>query len=75
VFGLAVALSRSGRFDWDDFRDRLIARIDEDAARSYWASWAAAFEDILGSSEAVDPVELDARHMAFRARPHGHDHH
>jgi nitrile hydratase accessory protein len=74
VFGLAVALSRSGQFGWDAFRDRLIARIAEDEARPYWASWAAAFEDVLDASDSVAPAELDDRHASFRARPHGHDH-
>lgn len=74
VFGLAVALSRSGRFAWDDFRDRLIARLHEDETRPYWASWAAAFEDVLDVSASLPSAELDARHAFFRTRPHGHDH-
>jgi nitrile hydratase accessory protein len=74
VFGLVVALSRSGRFTWDDFRHRLIARIHEDESRPYWASWAAAFEDVLDASASLEAAELDARHASFRTRPHGHDH-
>lgn len=74
VFGLAVALSRSGQFAWDAFRDRLIARIAEDESRPYWTSWAMAFEDVLATSEAVEAAELDARTEAFRRRPRGHDH-
>jgi nitrile hydratase accessory protein len=74
VFGLAVALSRTGRFGWDAFRDRLIACIAEDEARPYWTSWAMAFEDVLATSDAVELAELDARVEAFRQRPHGHDH-
>lgn len=75
VFGLTVALSRSGQFAWDAFRDRLMARIAEDEARPYWKSWAAAFEDVLDASAAVEPAELDAQHRTFLGRRPGHDHH
>jgi nitrile hydratase accessory protein len=74
VFGLTIALCRSGRCDWDDFRRRLIARIAEDATRPYWQSWAAALEDVLSGTGALAAAELDAREAAFLARPHGHDH-
>ena len=74
VFGITVALCRSGRCDWDGFRERLIARIAEDDERPYWESWAAALEDVLAGSGALGPAELDARYGEFLARPHGHDH-
>ena len=75
AFGLTVALCRSGTCDWESFRARLIARIAEDEQRGYWASWAAALEDVLGESDALDPRELDALHTEYLARPAGHDHH
>ena len=75
VFGLTVALCRSTQCDWESFRQRLIRRIAEDQARPYWESWAAALEDLLADTAMLAPAELDARHGAFLARPHGHDHH
>ena len=75
AFGLTVALCRSGTCDWEGFRERLIARIAEDERRNYWASWAAALEDVLQSAAALDRCELDALHRAYLARPPGHDHH
>lgn len=74
VFGVTIALCRSGRCDWEDFRRNLIARIAEDERRPYWESWAAALEDALAGTGALEPAELNARHEAFLARPHGHDH-
>ena len=74
VFGVTIALCRSGRCDWDDFRRRLIARIAEDEARPYWQSWATALEDVLSVTGALTAAELDVRQAAFLARPHGHDH-
>ena len=74
VFGLAVAMSRTGQFGWDAFRDRLISRIAEDEERPYWTSWAMALEDVLAASDAVQTAELEARAEEFHRRPHGHDH-
>jgi nitrile hydratase accessory protein len=70
AFGLTLALCRSGRCDWEAFRARLIARIAEDEERDYWASWAAALEDVL----PIERGDVDALERAYRARPHGHDH-
>src|SRR3954453_11567183 len=74
AFGLTMALCRSGRCDWEAFRQRLIARIAEDGGRDYWASWAMALEDVLQATDALDPAELDALHRAYADRPAGHDH-
>jgi nitrile hydratase accessory protein len=74
VFGITIALCRSGACDWEAFRGRLIARIAEDEHRPYWESWAAALEDVLAGTAALEPAELKARHEAFLVRPHGHDH-
>lgn len=74
VFGLTVALCRSGACEWESFRQRLIARIAEDEARPYWTSWAAAFEDVLAEAANLAPAELDARQQMLLARPPGHDH-
>ena len=45
-----VALCRSDACEWEDFRQRLIARIAEAETRPYWESWAAALEDVLADS-------------------------
>ena len=74
VFGITIALSRSGRCDWESFRKRLIARIAEDQARPYWESWTVALEDVLARTATLESAELDARQVVFLARPHGHDH-
>jgi nitrile hydratase accessory protein len=74
VFGLTIAACRARACGWEDFRERLIARISENEERPYWESWAAALEDVLAGSGALPAAELDARHRVFLARPHGHDH-
>jgi nitrile hydratase accessory protein len=74
AFGLTIALCRSGSCGWETFRARLIARIAQDEGRPYWSSWAAALEDVLEETDALTRRETDARHVAFIARPVGHDH-
>jgi nitrile hydratase accessory protein len=75
AFGIVVALCRSQTDRWEDFRQRLIARIAEDQARPYWQSWAGALEDLLADTTTLTRADVDARRRALLARPPGHDHH
>lgn len=72
VFGVTMTLTRTGAFDFESFRQRLIARVGEDGTRPYWRSWAA--EDMLAESGTVTAADIDLRHVEYLARPHGHDH-
>jgi nitrile hydratase accessory protein len=74
LFGLTIALCRSGRCDWETFRQRLIRRIAEDETRPYWLSWAAAFEDVLTDASLLTPDELNDRERVVLRRPAGHGH-
>jgi len=50
ALALAVlAVERTGR-QWDDFRDHLIACIDDDPERAYWESWVAALDRFMSAS-------------------------
>jgi hypothetical protein len=73
IFGVTMALTRT-LFSYEEFRQHLIIRVDEAPARPYWHSWAAALEDALCDAGVLDAAALDERHLAFLARPHGHDH-
>jgi len=65
VFGIAVALCESGVFNWDEFRDCLIAEIaraDADPARAksgYYERFSAALERLLMAKEICLPADLD----------------
>jgi hypothetical protein len=53
--GRALALAvltveRAGR-DWDDFRENLIACIEEDPDRAYWESWVAALDRFVAECD------------------------
>ena len=71
VFGLAVAMHGDGRFEWDEFRDRLIEEIAaaerQDAPGGYYARWLASFERLLDEKGLVPREELEARVEDFEA--------
>jgi Nitrile hydratase beta subunit len=54
ALALAVlAVERTGH-QWDDFRQLLIASIDEDPERPYWESWVAALDQFLIECDLED---------------------
>lgn len=69
IFGMAIAMHEGERIDWEEFRQRLIARIGEaDAAgdpSGYYERWTAAFESLLIERGIVRPEELDERTYEF----------
>jgi nitrile hydratase accessory protein len=74
AFGLAVTLAADGRFAWDDFRARLVARIAEAPAAPYYERWLAALEDVLAAADLVDADDRARRAGALAERAPGHDH-
>jgi nitrile hydratase accessory protein len=78
IFGVTIALYRSGRFDWDEFRTLLIAEIAvaerRDATWSYYACWQAALERLLAAKSLCAAEELAARTDDLARRHPGHDH-
>ena len=81
AFGLAMTLHAGGKFEWEDFRQELIAVIAEwerehgpDEAWSYYECWVLALERVLNDRGLVGSEEVDSRTAQFAARPHGHDH-
>ena len=69
VFALAVALCERGLYQWNEFRDHLIAEIaavekaagphaDPSTLPSYYESWLAAFEKLLAEREREKSAHL-----------------
>jgi len=84
VFALAVALCEQGLYQWDEFRDRLIAEIaaeptegTEDARSSppsYYEHWLAAFEKLVIEKGICTPEQLNfLRPNAAGLRQSGRD--
>lgn len=68
AFGMALALAKQGHFEWDDFRDELIAQIkawedDHPVDRSSWNyydCWLDALERAVVNTGMLDPSEIKA---------------
>ena len=83
AFALAVTLSQSGKFSWDEFRERLIAEIARtDAAASrdavaianaprgaYYQCWLDALEQLIRDKALLDAAEIERRADAIVASP------
>ena len=78
AFGLAMALHDGGLFEWEAFRQQLIAavaRAEKDGGEfSYYRCWLEALQTLLDSTGLVDAASLEERACALACRPAGHDH-
>lgn len=81
AFGLALSLHAAGTFEWEDFRQSLIAVIadwershDDDEQWSYYRCWLIALERLVDQLGLVAGSELSARARDLADRPAGHDH-
>jgi nitrile hydratase accessory protein len=82
AFGMAVTLAEAGAFTWDEFRDRLVARIAvweaqhgvDDPDFRYYACWLDALEDLLVGHGTLAADEVATRSDRLGERPAGHDH-
>lgn len=69
MFAIALALAREGHYEWEDFRQRLIASIaDWEAGHSDWSRdwdyylrWLQALEQSVLAAALIDPSELEQR--------------
>lgn len=82
AFGMAVGLHQEGLFAWEDFRERLIARIAaSDAARTegepyaYYAHWLGALEDVVTRVGLLDASAIEDTVATIAALPADADHH
>lgn len=73
AFGMAIALSKKGHYEWEDFRQGLIASIAEwesthckdDPDWDYYLRWLASLETLVLKSSLISEEELEerTRHM------------
>jgi nitrile hydratase accessory protein len=81
AFGLALTLHHGCVFEWEEFRQQLIAAIagweadhQPGAEYSYYRCWLAALERVLATHDLVDPQAVERRATELAGRPQGHDH-
>jgi nitrile hydratase accessory protein len=73
AFALAIALSKKGHYEWEDFRQNLIATIDEwesehrldDPTWDYYQRWYAVLEKLVLETGLLDKAELDDKLAAL----------
>jgi nitrile hydratase accessory protein len=69
AFGMAIALSKKGHYEWEDFRQNLIGAIAEweathckdDPDWDYYMRWLLALERLTLDSQLISPEELEQR--------------
>ena len=72
AFGMAIALSKEGHYDWEDFRQGLMGSIEEwesshaldDESWDYYQRWLLALERLVSAHEIIGNAELEARTQA-----------
>jgi nitrile hydratase accessory protein len=72
AFGLALALSKEGYFEWEQFREALIESIAnwerqhalDDPSWSYYHRWLEALENVMAKAGVVEPAHLRAASRA-----------
>jgi nitrile hydratase accessory protein len=75
AFGVALALSRDGHFEWEDFRQHLIAAIGDwegsheinDPSWNYYDQWLNALEALVVAAGLARPDEIAPRAAAEAA--------
>jgi nitrile hydratase accessory protein len=69
VFGMAIALHERGLYEWEEFRQALIAQIARAETRPapfvYYEIWLTTFEELLTRKQLVTSAELDETTYQF----------
>lgn len=81
AFGIAIALAKKGHYEWEDFRQQLIAAIAtweaehalDDPSWNYYQRWLSALEHLALESALITPEELDQQTAEFAAEATGND--
>ena len=76
AFSMAIALAKTGHFEWEDFRQVLITAIAEweaehardDPSWDYYQRWLLALERLVVASEVIDVTELESRTATILAQ-------
>ena len=85
AFGMVVAMYQSGQFEWESFRQRLIAAVaqaEPDDGSAYYRRWYEAFEDLVVGGGFVSEDAIASRMAEIAAadrhedddHDHSHDH-
>lgn len=73
AFAMAIALSKKGYYEWEEFRQNLMATISEwesehelnDPTWDYYQRWYAVLEKLVLEAGIVDQADLDEKLSAL----------
>jgi nitrile hydratase accessory protein len=65
AFGMAVVLNEKGTYEWNAFRDRLVAEIAANGP-DYYSSWLSALESLLAARGVVSLEQMERRANEYR---------
>jgi nitrile hydratase subunit beta len=79
AFGIAIALSKKGHYDWEEFRQELIASIAEwegkhckdDLDWDYYERWLLALEQMVLESGLLSRQQIESRTTEISAQLRG----
>ncbi|MGH7907559.1 MAG: nitrile hydratase accessory protein [Candidatus Binataceae bacterium] len=75
VFAMAVTLSKSGLFTWEEFRQKLIIAIGrDDASEDYYENWTRALEAILREKSGLSDAQVTTAMASLPDPPHPNKH-
>lgn len=85
AFGLAMTLNEAKAFEWEDFRQQLVAGIaawetshEPGECFSYYRCWLEALERVAVDRDLVPRGAVEERALELSRRPagwdHGHEH-
>ena len=76
VFGITRLMCEQGLYNWDEFRECLIKRIEasDHSNYQYFEHFLGALTDLLDQKKILSVQEIDAFATELMTRPHGHDH-
>jgi nitrile hydratase accessory protein len=83
AFGMAIALSNQGHYDWEEFRQQLISEIgdwersdqNERAIWNYYRHWLASFEALIKDRGLLSEKEIDERTAEIVSGARDNHHH
>lgn len=81
AFAIAIALSKKGHYEWEEFRQNLISTIGEwesdhdlaDPTWNYYQRWYTVLEKLVLEAGLVDKSELDEKLTNLLSCEHLHD--
>ena len=69
AFGIAVGMNQDGLYEWQDFRDYLVAEIAKagktESPSTYYEQWLASLEKLVIEKGFITKEELDCRTLEY----------